>query len=155
MYHLYLCFIQLKFIYNISDMNVFLFHPQPIHELVVQAVARGEIEELVVALKVLGNAGHPASLKPIMKLLPGFGSAAAGLPLRIHIDAVLALRNIAKREPKMVRLHFFNTHKTCFGMRRCIHNIHLCESDPGNGCSAVHGQGSPPRAPYGRCYCAV
>nr|AAZ17416.1 vitellogenin B [Morone americana] len=76
---------------------------KPIHELAVQAAAEGEIEELVVALKVLGNAGHPASLKTIMKLLPGFGSAAAGLPLRVHIDAVLALRNIAKKEPKMIQ----------------------------------------------------
>lgn len=83
-----------------------MFLPQPIHDLAIQAVARGEMEELIIAIKVLGNAGHPASLKPIMKLLPGFGNAAAGLPLRVHIDAVLAMRNIAKREPKMVRLHF-------------------------------------------------
>ncbi|XP_039985633.1 vitellogenin-2-like [Xiphias gladius] len=76
---------------------------RPIHEIAVQAVARGEIDELIVALKVLGNAGHPASLKPIMKFLPGFGSAAANLPLRVHIDAVLALRNIAKREPKRIQ----------------------------------------------------
>ncbi|XP_041647048.1 vitellogenin-2-like isoform X8 [Cheilinus undulatus] len=76
---------------------------RPIHELVVQAVARGETEELVLALKVMGNAGHPASLKPIMKLLPGFGSAATSLPHRVHIDAVLALRNIAKKEPKMIQ----------------------------------------------------
>uniref|UniRef100_A0A8D0AWA1 Phosvitin n=1 Tax=Sander lucioperca TaxID=283035 RepID=A0A8D0AWA1_SANLU len=76
---------------------------RPIHELAIQAVARGEIEEVIVTLKVLGNAGHPASLKPIMKLLPGFGSAAAGLPHRVHIDAVLALRNIAKKEPKMIQ----------------------------------------------------
>ncbi|XP_074525154.1 vitellogenin-2-like [Halichoeres trimaculatus] len=76
---------------------------RPVHELVVQAVARNEIEELVLALKVLGNAGHPSSLKPIMKLLPGFGSAAASLPLRVHIDAVLALRNIAKKEPKIIQ----------------------------------------------------
>ncbi|XP_010782071.1 vitellogenin-2-like [Notothenia coriiceps] len=76
---------------------------RPIHELAIQAVARGEIEELIITLKVLGNAGHPGSLKTIMKLLPGFGSAAASLPLRVHIDAVLALRNIAKREPKMVQ----------------------------------------------------
>lgn len=95
----------IKITYNISNINVFLFLPQPIHELAVQAVARGDTEELVIALKVLGNAGHPASLKPIMKLLPGFGSAAAGLPLRVHIDAVMALRNIAKKEPKIVR-HF-------------------------------------------------
>uniref|UniRef100_A0A8D0AR41 Vitellogenin-2-like n=1 Tax=Sander lucioperca TaxID=283035 RepID=A0A8D0AR41_SANLU len=76
---------------------------RPIHELAIQAVAKGEIEEVIVTLKVLGNAGHPASLKPIMKLLPGFGSAAAGLPHRVHIDAVLALRNIAKKEPKMIQ----------------------------------------------------
>lgn len=111
-------------------MNIFLSLPQPIHELNVQAVAKGEIEELIMTLKVLGNAGHPGSLKTIMKLLPGFGSAAASLPLRVHIDAVLALRNIAKREPKMVRLHFplpsiinKNTVKTSF-----IYNVHhLCD----------------------------
>lgn len=83
---------------------LFQFLPQPIHEIAIQALERGAIEEVVLALKVLGNAGHPASLKPIMKLLPGFGRDAANLPLRVHVDAVLALRNIAKREPKMVRL---------------------------------------------------
>ncbi|XP_034438303.1 vitellogenin-2-like [Hippoglossus hippoglossus] len=76
---------------------------RPIHELAVEALAKGKVEELIILLKVLGNAGHPASLKPILKLLPGFGSAAANLPLRVHIDAVLALRNIAKREPKMIQ----------------------------------------------------
>ncbi|GLD50052.1 vitellogenin-2-like protein [Lates japonicus] len=76
---------------------------RPIHEIAIQAVARGEFEELIVALKVLGNAGHPASLKPIMKFLPGFGSTAANLPHRVHVDAALALRNIAKKEPKMVQ----------------------------------------------------
>ncbi|XP_073332773.1 vitellogenin-2-like [Pagrus major] len=76
---------------------------KPIHEIVVQAVAKGEIEQLIVALKVLGNAGHPASLKPIMKLLPSFGTTGASLPHRVHIDTVLALRNIAKKEPKMVQ----------------------------------------------------
>nr|XP_019936765.1 PREDICTED: vitellogenin-2-like [Paralichthys olivaceus] len=76
---------------------------RPIHELAVEALAKGKVEELIVLLKVLGNAGHPASLKPILKLLPGFGSAATNLPLRVHIDAVLALRNIAKKEPKMIQ----------------------------------------------------
>ncbi|KAF7665916.1 hypothetical protein LDENG_00127020 [Lucifuga dentata] len=76
---------------------------RPIHEFAVKAVAAGDINNIIVALKVLGNAGHPASLKPIMKLLPGFGSAAAALPLRVQIDAVLALRNIAKKEPKMIQ----------------------------------------------------
>ncbi|XP_028259820.1 vitellogenin-2-like isoform X2 [Parambassis ranga] len=76
---------------------------RPIHEIAIQALERGAIEEVVLAVKVLGNAGHPASLKPIMKLLPGFGRDAANLPLRVHVDAVLALRNIAKREPKMIQ----------------------------------------------------
>uniref|UniRef100_A0A8K9UW97 Phosvitin n=1 Tax=Oncorhynchus mykiss TaxID=8022 RepID=A0A8K9UW97_ONCMY len=76
---------------------------KPIHELAVQAVANSKFEELSMVLKALGNAGHPASIKPITKLLPVFGTAAAALPLRVQADAVLALRNIAKREPRMVQ----------------------------------------------------
>ncbi|XP_076007428.1 vitellogenin-2-like [Genypterus blacodes] len=76
---------------------------RPIHELVMRAVTTKDIGTLAVALKVLGNAGHPSSLKTIMKLLPGFSSAAAALPHKIHVDAVLALRNIAKKEPKMIQ----------------------------------------------------
>ncbi|KAK9519374.1 hypothetical protein VZT92_022109 [Zoarces viviparus] len=76
----------------------------PMHARVVDALSKQDIEGLILALKVLGNAGHSASMKPIMKLLPGFGSAtAADLSLRVHIEAVLALRNIAKREPKMIQ----------------------------------------------------
>lgn len=70
----------------------------------VEAIAKRNFEEIAMPLKVLGNAGHPASLKPIMKLLPGFGTAAATLPLRIQADAILAMRNIAKKEPRMVSI---------------------------------------------------
>lgn len=87
-------------------MIVFFPPPQPIHDILAHAVSRSEIEEIIIALKVLGNAGHPASLKPIMKLLPGFGSIGATLPHRVHIDTALALRNIAKKEPKMVNYIF-------------------------------------------------
>uniref|UniRef100_A0A3P8VY26 Vitellogenin-2-like n=1 Tax=Cynoglossus semilaevis TaxID=244447 RepID=A0A3P8VY26_CYNSE len=76
---------------------------RPIHELAFEALNKGNVEEITIALKVLGNAGHPASLKPIMKFLPGFGSAAANLPHRVHNDAILAMRNIAKKEPKMIQ----------------------------------------------------
>ncbi|KAK3533833.1 hypothetical protein QTP70_032950 [Hemibagrus guttatus] len=76
---------------------------RPIHESAAEAISKREIHEITLALKVMGNAGHPASLKTIMKLLPGFGSAAADIPLRVQIDAILALRNIAKKEPKMVQ----------------------------------------------------
>lgn len=79
---------------------------QPVHRQVAEAVETGDIDQLTVTLKCLDNAGHPASLKTIMKFLPGFGSAAARVPLKVQVDAVLALRRIAKREPKMVRLHF-------------------------------------------------
>lgn len=53
-------------------------------------------------MKVLGNAGHPNSIKPITKFLPIHGTAAASLPMIIHADAIMALRNIAKKEPRMV-----------------------------------------------------
>uniref|UniRef100_A0A8C6Q8A1 Phosvitin n=1 Tax=Nothobranchius furzeri TaxID=105023 RepID=A0A8C6Q8A1_NOTFU len=76
---------------------------RPVHDLIVKALDRREYEQLTIILKVLGNAGHPSSLKPIMKLLPGFGSTASSLPHRVHIDAVLALRKIAKREHKMIQ----------------------------------------------------
>ncbi|XP_060796540.1 vitellogenin-like [Neoarius graeffei] len=78
-------------------------HLKPIHEMAATAISKAEIPEITLALKVLGNAGHPASLKTIMKLLPGFGSAAATIPIRVQIDAILALRNIAKKEPKLVQ----------------------------------------------------
>lgn len=81
----------------------FLSLPQPLHERLVQALSSNDNEKLIKTLKVVGNAGHPSSLKPIRKL---FSGANEQLPLRVHIEAVLALRNIAKREPKLVRLHF-------------------------------------------------
>ncbi|XP_037553993.1 vitellogenin 2 isoform X3 [Nematolebias whitei] len=76
---------------------------RPVHELMVRALEKRDHDEVILALKVLGNAGHPSSLKPIMKLLPGFGNTASNLPHKVHIDAVLALRKISKREPKMIQ----------------------------------------------------
>ncbi len=73
--------------------------PQPIHEIAAEATSKNNIPEITLALKVIGNAGHPASLKPIMKFLPGLKTAATSLPLRVQVDAILALRNIAKKEP--------------------------------------------------------
>ena len=67
-----------------------------------RAVAEQNIEETIMLLKVLGNAGHPNSLKPITKVLPLFGTSAASLPVRVHVDAILAMRNIAKKEPRLV-----------------------------------------------------
>ncbi|XP_052445695.1 vitellogenin-like [Carassius gibelio] len=78
-------------------------HLRPIHDIAAEATSKNDVPEITLALKVLGNAGHPASLKPIMKLLPGLRTAATSLPLRVQVDAILALRNIAKKEPKLVQ----------------------------------------------------
>uniref|UniRef100_A0A665WGU8 Vitellogenin 5 n=1 Tax=Echeneis naucrates TaxID=173247 RepID=A0A665WGU8_ECHNA len=76
---------------------------KPIQQLLVDAVAREDPQDIILFLKVLGNTGHPSSLKPITKILPIHGTAATSLPMRVHADAILALRNIAKKEPRMVQ----------------------------------------------------
>uniref|UniRef100_A0A667Z737 Vitellogenin-like n=1 Tax=Myripristis murdjan TaxID=586833 RepID=A0A667Z737_9TELE len=76
---------------------------KPIHNLMTEAVVKRETEDIILLLKVLGNAGHHISLKPITKVLPIYGTAAASLPMRVHAHAILAMRNIAKREPKLIQ----------------------------------------------------
>lgn len=84
--------------------NADFFLSQPIQERLAEAVSKSEIENIVLLLKVLGNAGHPASFKSITKIMPIHGTAAASLPMRVHTEAIMALRNIAKKEPRLVRL---------------------------------------------------
>lgn len=87
-------------------LNVsFPFH-QPIHELLAKAVVKNVIQDIILLLKVLGNAAHPTSIKPITKVLPIHGTVAASLPMRVHADAILALRNIAKKEPRAVNTKY-------------------------------------------------
>ncbi|KAK1896871.1 Vitellogenin-1 [Dissostichus eleginoides] len=76
---------------------------KPIQELLAEAVAKDETQDIILLLKVLGNAAHPTSLKPITKVLPIHGTAAASLPMRVHADAIMALRNIAKKEPRAIQ----------------------------------------------------
>ncbi|NXP35714.1 VIT2 protein, partial [Leiothrix lutea] len=76
---------------------------QPLHDLATEATSRGDAKDISLALKAIGNAGEPASMKRILKFLPTFSSAAASLPNRIHADAVLALRKIARKDPTKVR----------------------------------------------------
>ncbi|XP_036441833.1 vitellogenin-like [Colossoma macropomum] len=107
-------------------------HLKPVHDHAAEAIAKGEMSEISLALKVLGNAGHPASLKPIMKLLPGFGSAAAAMPTKVQVDAILALRNIAKKEPKLVQpvaLQLFMD-KTLHPEARMVACVALFETKP-------------------------
>ncbi|NWI04947.1 VIT2 protein, partial [Tichodroma muraria] len=76
---------------------------QPLHDLAAEATSKGDVKDMSLALKAMGNAGEPASIKRILKFLPTFSSVAASLPNRIHADAVLALRKIARKDPAKVR----------------------------------------------------
>ncbi|XP_010148943.1 PREDICTED: vitellogenin-2-like, partial [Eurypyga helias] len=76
---------------------------QPLHDLATEATSKGDAKDMALALKAIGNAGEPASIKRILKFLPTFSSAAASLPNRIHADAVLALRKIARKDPIKVK----------------------------------------------------
>ncbi|NWQ87290.1 VIT2 protein, partial [Burhinus bistriatus] len=76
---------------------------QPLHDLATEATSKGDAKDMALALKAIGNAGEPASIKRILKFLPTFSPAAASLPNRIHADAVLALRKIARKYPAKVR----------------------------------------------------
>ncbi|NWV59384.1 VIT2 protein, partial [Malurus elegans] len=76
---------------------------QPLHDLAIEATSKGDAKDMSLALKAIGNAGEPASIKRILKFLPTFASAAASLPNRIHVDAVLALRKMARKDAAKVR----------------------------------------------------
>lgn len=91
-----------------NEASISRFPQQFIHDRLSRATglpsgAEKDIEETILLLKVIGNAGHASSLKPIMKILPiSHSLAAQALPLRVQVAALMALRNIAKKEPKKV-----------------------------------------------------
>ncbi|KFQ32197.1 Vitellogenin-2, partial [Merops nubicus] len=76
---------------------------QPIHDLADEAISRGREDKMKLALKCIGNVGEPASIKRILKYLPIFSSSASDIPIHIQIDAIMALRKIAWKEPKTVQ----------------------------------------------------
>ncbi|NXN38054.1 VITA2 protein, partial [Rhinoptilus africanus] len=76
---------------------------QPIHDLVDDAISRGLEDKMKLALKCIGNMGEPASIKRILKFLPISSSSASDIPTHIQIDAIMALRKIARKDPKTVQ----------------------------------------------------
>ncbi|XP_071292536.1 vitellogenin-1-like [Agelaius tricolor] len=76
---------------------------QLLHGFAGEALSKSSTEEISLALKALGNVGHPASIKHIKKFLPGYAAGALDLPLRVHVTAVMALKNIGLKDPKMVQ----------------------------------------------------
>ncbi|XP_067846962.1 vitellogenin-like [Heptranchias perlo] len=76
---------------------------KPLHDMLVEAIAQANEEDIVLSLKAIGNAGQRESIKRIIKLLPGFGTAAERLSLKIQVDALMALRNIIRKDPGKVQ----------------------------------------------------
>ncbi|XP_014727674.1 PREDICTED: vitellogenin-1-like [Sturnus vulgaris] len=76
---------------------------QLLHGFAGEALSKSSTEDISLALKALGNVGHPASIKHIKKCLPGYAAGASDLPLRVHATAVMALKNIGLKDPKMVQ----------------------------------------------------
>ncbi|KAM4575550.1 vitellogenin 3, phosvitinless [Fundulus diaphanus] len=76
---------------------------QPLLDMATEALRSGNKEEMVVALKALGNAGHPGSMKTIMRYLPGVAATPVDLPLWVQSAAVNAMRLITTRDPHNVQ----------------------------------------------------
>ncbi|KAK1806020.1 hypothetical protein P4O66_013062 [Electrophorus voltai] len=76
---------------------------QPLLNMATNGLAKGVKEDMVVALKALGNAGHPLSIKTIIKFLPGFSAKADTLPTSVKTVAVQSLRHLAIRDPHKVQ----------------------------------------------------
>ncbi|XP_015826097.3 vitellogenin 3, phosvitinless [Nothobranchius furzeri] len=76
---------------------------QPLLDMATDALRRGEKDEMVLALKALGNAGHPGSIKTIIRFLPGVAATPVDLPLHVESAAVQAMRLIAVRDPHTVQ----------------------------------------------------
>ncbi|NXU55037.1 VIT2 protein, partial [Turnix velox] len=93
---------------------------QPLHDLAIEAINKGVTKDMALALKAIGNAGEPASIKRILRFLPTFSLAAASLSNQIHVDALLALRKISRKDPAKVRevsLQVFMDHRLAPNVR--------------------------------------
>ncbi|NWQ60813.1 VIT1 protein, partial [Neopipo cinnamomea] len=106
---------------------------QLLHGYAGEALSKSSTEEISLALKALGNVGHPASIKHIKKFLPGYAAGASDLPLKVHATAVMALKNIGLKDPKMVQavtLEIFLNHKI-HPRVRMLAAVVLLETKPG------------------------
>ncbi|KAF7662833.1 hypothetical protein LDENG_00225900, partial [Lucifuga dentata] len=76
---------------------------QPLLNMAMEALRMGNETDMVLALKALGNAGHPGSIKTIMRFIPGVAATPVELPPRVLSAAVQAMRLIAARDPRSVQ----------------------------------------------------
>uniref|UniRef100_A0A8C3A2H3 Vitellogenin 3, phosvitinless n=1 Tax=Cyclopterus lumpus TaxID=8103 RepID=A0A8C3A2H3_CYCLU len=76
---------------------------QPLLDMARESLSNGNHTDMVIALKALGNAGHPGSIKTIMRFLPGVAATPVDLPPRVLSAAVQSMRLIAARDPQIVQ----------------------------------------------------
>ncbi|XP_043108873.1 vitellogenin 3, phosvitinless [Puntigrus tetrazona] len=76
---------------------------QPLLDMATSGLSKNSEQDMVLALKALGNAAHPSSIKTILKFLPGYASGAEKLPTRVQSTGVQALRLLASRDPHSVQ----------------------------------------------------
>uniref|UniRef100_A0A8C7LAV7 Vitellogenin 3, phosvitinless n=1 Tax=Oncorhynchus kisutch TaxID=8019 RepID=A0A8C7LAV7_ONCKI len=75
----------------------------PLLDLVIDGLKRNNELDMVLALKAIGNAGHPSSIKTIRRFLPGVSATPVTLPARVLSAAVQSLRHLAVRDPHSVQ----------------------------------------------------
>lgn len=77
--------------------------------MATESLDKGNEADMVLALKALGNAGHPGSIKTIRRFLPGVSANPVNVSPRVLSAAVQSMRLIAARDPHEVRTPFFRT----------------------------------------------
>ncbi|XP_078506479.1 vitellogenin-1-like [Lissotriton helveticus] len=105
---------------------------QPLHDLALEALSSGNEGNMILSLKAIGNAGQLACIKLIQKFLPGFSPGASQLPYSIQVDAVMAMRNIAKKDRRRVQdilMQIFANHKVNAEVRM-VASVVLLETKP-------------------------
>uniref|UniRef100_A0A3P8VDW2 Vitellogenin 3, phosvitinless n=1 Tax=Cynoglossus semilaevis TaxID=244447 RepID=A0A3P8VDW2_CYNSE len=76
---------------------------QPLLDMATEALRTKNEADMVLVLKALGNAGHPGSIKTIIRFLPGVAAVPVDLPPRVLSAAVQSMRLIAARDPHSVQ----------------------------------------------------
>ncbi|XP_030582856.1 vitellogenin 3, phosvitinless isoform X2 [Archocentrus centrarchus] len=76
---------------------------QPLLDIANEGLRNHNETEMVIALKALGNAGHPSSIKTITRFLPGVAANAENVSPRVQSAAVQAMRLTARRDPHNVQ----------------------------------------------------
>ncbi|KAL4634925.1 vitellogenin-like [Arapaima gigas] len=76
---------------------------KPLYDLASSAFREKNEDDMLLALKALGNAGQLSSIKTIMTFLPVQPTARTELSTRVHTAAVLSLRNIAHKDPRKIQ----------------------------------------------------